>query len=27
VMIVKSAHVYDTERDEMAAILAAQGTR
>jgi thymidylate synthase len=26
VMIVKSAHVYDTERDEMAAILAAQGT-
>jgi len=27
VMTVKSAHVYDTERDEMAAILAAQGTR
>jgi thymidylate synthase len=27
VMAVKSAHIYDTERDEMAAILAAQGTR
>lgn len=27
VMTVKSAHVYDTERDEMAAILAAQGAR